>query len=215
MTGTITVLIVDDHRSFAELLAAALDNVEGLTCVGIATTASAGITMVAELAPSVVVMDIQMPDEDGLVTTKRIREVAPDAVVAVVTAHQAPHWVDRAAEAGASAFIPKNGSLAQMIDILQRVRPGRMIVGAAAVRSAPSTTRRLSGGPIPALTSREMDVLTCLGQGMPAPGIARTLGISLHTCRGYVKSLHNKLGVTTQLKAVIKAQQLGLFEQMG
>ena len=127
--GPITVLIVDDHRSFAELLAAALGNVDGLTCVGIATTASAGITMVAELTPSVVVMDIQMPDEDGLVTTKRIREVAPDTVVAVVTAHQAPHWVDRAAQAGASAFIPKNGSLAQMIDILQRVRQGRMIVG--------------------------------------------------------------------------------------
>ncbi len=68
--------------------------------------------------------------------------------------------------------------------------------------------------PIPLLTPREMEGLTYLGPGMPVPRIARSLGISLHTCRGYVKSLDAKLGVSTQLKAVIKAQQLGLFHQV-
>ena len=101
-----TVVIVDDHRSFAELLAAALENVPGMT-VGIATNPVRGLALVEELRPKVVVMDIQLPRQDGLVATRRIREVAPDTIVAVVTAHHDPQWVARAAQAGASAFIPR------------------------------------------------------------------------------------------------------------
>jgi DNA-binding NarL/FixJ family response regulator len=169
--------------------------------------------MAEQLQPDVVVMDINMPRQDGLAATRRIREVAPNTVVAVVTAHRDPDWVVRAAQAGASAFIPKDGSLEEMIDVLTRVRPGQMLV-------APST---FSGGPtspapvrettenVPVLTRREQEVLDCLGRGMQVKAIARVLGITLDTCRGYVKSLHSKLGVRSQLEAVIKAQQLGLI----
>ena len=69
--------------------------------------------------------------------------------------------------------------------------------------------------PVPSLTGRELDVLNYLGQGMPARGIARVLGISVHTCRGYLKSVHAKLGVSTQLEAVIKAKRLGLIDPPG
>jgi len=206
-----TVVIVDDHRSFAELLASALDNVPGMTCVGIATSAAEGVALAAELAPAVVVMDIQMPEQDGLAATRRIREVAPDTVVAVVTAHHDPQWVVRAARAGACAFIPKDGSLADMIAMLQRVRPGQMIVAPTTFQAASPQPARPPDVAIPLLTHRELEVLKHLGQGMQAQGIARLLGISVNTCRGYVKSLHNKLGVRTQLEAVIKAQQLGLL----
>jgi DNA-binding CsgD family transcriptional regulator len=65
---------------------------------------------------------------------------------------------------------------------------------------------------VPALTQREHDVLACLGRGMAPKAIARVLGISLHTCRGYVKSLLGKLEVRSQLEAVVKAQQLGMLE---
>ena len=206
-----TVVIVDDHRSFAELLAAALDNVPGLTCVGIATSASEGVALVAELQPGIVVMDIQMPRQDGLVATKRIREVAPDAVVAVVTAHHDPQWVSRAAHAGASAFIPKDGSLAAMIDLLGRVRHGQMLVGPTTFRDQPDAMAPPNDDSLPLLSHRELEVLTYLGRGLQVPGIARALGISVHTCRGYVKTMHTKMGVRTQLEAVIKAQQLGML----
>ena len=63
----------------------------------------------------------------------------------------------------------------------------------------------------PVLTRREQEVLDCLGRGMPVKSVARVLGITLDTCRGYVKSLHAKLGVRSQLEAVIKAQELGLL----
>ena len=206
------VLVVDDHRTFAELLSGALA-MAGMQSVGTAHSAAQAVAMAADLQPDIVVMDIQMPGQDGLTATRRIRDLLPDAVVAVVTAHRDPDWVVRAAQAGASAFIPKDGSLQEMIDVLTRARSGQMLV-------APSTFAGARGGtPSPSqaapahppLTRREQEVLDCLGRGMQVKAIARVLGITLETCRGYVKSLHAKLGVRSQLEAVIKAQQLQLI----
>ncbi len=211
---SIRVLVVDDHRTFADLLSGAL-TVSGMEVVGTANTAAEAVAKVRDLQPDIVVMDIEMPHQDGLAATRRIREVSPRTVVAVVTAHRDPEWVVRAAQAGASAFIPKDGSLAEMIDVLSRVQAGQMLV-------APSTFAggATSGPPArsmenrPSLTRREQEVLDCLGQGMQVKMIARVLGITLETCRGYVKSIHAKLGARSQLEAVVKAQQAGLLGPM-
>src|SRR5215212_104696 len=108
------VLVVDDHRTFAEMLAAALDTV-GMTAVGTAHSSAEAVAMAEALQPDVVVMDIQLPDQDGLSTTRRILQVAPATRVAVVTAHRDPDWITRAAQAGASAFISKAGPLTEVI----------------------------------------------------------------------------------------------------
>ena len=169
--------------------------------------------MAQELQPDIVVMDIQMPRQDGLSATRRIREVAPNTVVAVVTAHHDPDWVVRAAQAGASAFIPKDGSLSEMIDVLTRVQAGQMLVAPSTFAGSRAATSPPEAAPAhPPLTRREQEVLDCLGRGMQVKAIARVLGITLETCRGYVKSLHAKLGARSQLEAVVKAQQLGLLD---
>ncbi|WP_448625686.1 response regulator transcription factor [Geodermatophilus sp. URMC 64] len=210
------VLVVDDHRAFAELLCGALQ-AAGMDVLGTAHSAVQAVAMAEDLRPDVVVMDIQMPREDGLSATRRLREVAPDAVVAVVSAHRDPEWVVRATQAGASAFIPKDGSLAEMLDIISRVRAGQMLVAPSTFSATP--TAGSPGAPVdeirPELTRREQQVLDCLGRGMQVKGIARVLGITQETCRGYVKSLHAKLGARSQLEAVVKAQQLGLLGSAG
>jgi DNA-binding NarL/FixJ family response regulator len=208
--GAVRVLVVDDHRTFAELLSGALV-AAGMQAVGPAYSAAQGVSMAQELQPDIVVMDIQMPRQDGLSATRRIREVAPDAVVAVVTAHADPDWVVRAAQAGASAFIPKDGSLSEMIDVLTRVQAGQMLVAPSTFAHVRDGATPEPQGPQPQLTRREKEVLDCLGNGMQVKAIARVLGITLETCRGYVKSLHAKLGVRSQLEAVIKAQELQLL----
>jgi DNA-binding NarL/FixJ family response regulator len=127
----VRVLIVDDNRSFTDLLSAALDTVDGVDCVGTASSAAEGFQRVAELAPSVVVMDIMMPGLDGLAATRELRQLSPGTAVAVVSAHSAGEWIARAEDAGASAYIPKGGSLDEMIEVLKAARPGPMVVTAS------------------------------------------------------------------------------------
>jgi DNA-binding NarL/FixJ family response regulator len=142
----VRVLIVDDNGSFADLLRSALDTVDGVECVGAASSAAEGFQRVAELAPSVVVMDIMMPGLDGLAATRQLREISPDTAVAVVSAHSQGEWIARAEDAGASAYIPKGGSLEEMIEVLKAACPGPMIV-TTSLRPMWSSWQRPAAGP--------------------------------------------------------------------
>ena len=212
--GPVRVLVVDDHHTFADLLALALSSEPDLQCVGTAGSAAEAIAMAGELRPDVVVMDIEMSGLDGLAATRRLRERVPDLVVVVVTAHRDPQWMLRATQAGASGFVAKNGSLPEMLDVLRRARNGGMLVASSAFGSTTAVVAPAACRPTPVdLTQRERDVLHCLSRGMAPKAIARVLGISVHTCRGYVKALLSKLGVSSQLDAVVTAQRLGILER--
>jgi DNA-binding NarL/FixJ family response regulator len=179
-----------------------------MRCVGTASSAREGIERVRELAPSVVVMDIQMPGTDGLAATRLLREASPQTAVAVVTAHADGEWVARAAQAGASAFIPKGGPLAEMITMLKAAKPGRMSVATSLLRTAPA---RFGQEMREELTLREQEVLGYIGQGLQAKSIARVMGISIHTCRGYIKTVYAKLQVSSRIEAVNRGRQLELL----
>lgn len=208
---TTRVLIVDDHRTFAELLAFALGSQPDFDCAGWAGTGAAAVDLAARERPDMVVMDISLGAESGLDVTRRIREATPGAIVVIVSAHRDPDWVVRAAQAGASAFVPKSGSLEEMLTVLRAVRQGSMLVSAS-MFGEPARSRTTDDPAVASLTARESEVLTLMGKGLAPAAIARLLGISINTCRGYVKSIHLKLGVRSQLQAVVKAQQLGLVE---
>jgi DNA-binding NarL/FixJ family response regulator len=207
--GETTVLIVDDHRCFADLLSAALETVPGIRCLGTAASAAEGIERVRELSPSVVVMDIQMPGTDGLAATRQLRKMSPGTAVAVVTAHRDAEWVARAAAAGASAFIPKGGSLAEMITMLKEAKPGRMAVAASLLqtRVAPTVNREVREE----LTGRELEVLGYISHGQQAKTIAKLMGISIHTCRSHIKAVYIKLGVSSRIEALNRGRRLHLL----
>jgi DNA-binding NarL/FixJ family response regulator len=209
--GETTVLIVDDHRIFADLLSATLETVPGIRCVGTAASAVEGIQRAAELSPSVVVMDIQMPGTDGLVATRRLRAASPETAVAVVTVHQEGEWLARAAQAGASAFIPKAGSLAELITMLKEAKPGPMRVAASLTRTR-SVTPTPGHGFDEELTTGELETLGYIGCGLPAKSIAKVMGISIHTCHSHIKGLYAKLQVSSRIEAVNRARQLHLLD---
>jgi DNA-binding NarL/FixJ family response regulator len=127
-TAQVRVLIIDDNPSFRDLLSAALSTVDGIECVGAASSAAEGLQRVAELRPCLVVMDIMMPGLDGLSATRQLRQLSPGTAVAVVSAYGEGEWIARAADAGASAYIPKDGSLNEMVEVLRAARPGSMVV---------------------------------------------------------------------------------------
>lgn len=209
------VLVVDDHQTFADLLVLALEDEIDIECVGAANTAAAALDLAVRTNPDVVIMDIQLGKESGLVATRRIHEQAPETVIVVVTAHSDPSWLAKAAQAGASAFVPKSGSLKEMLSAIREARHGAMLVSPSLFQVGDGQpadhqpSRR--NDPVGTLTARERDVLKLMGQGASAPEIARELNISVNTCRGYVKAVHAKLGVRSQLEAVVKAHRLGLI----
>lgn len=206
------VLVVDDHRTFSELLTLALATEPEFACVEHASTAAEATAAVARLRPHLVIMDVELPDLDGLSLTARLTAEDRELRVVVVTAHTDPQFVGRAAAAGACGFVPKNGSLDDMLRALRTARLGHMVVPPQLVASMTDsgvTPRRRA---LPGLTPRERQVLELMGQGLHVGAIARRLGISLHTCRGYVKNVLAKLGAHSQLEAVITASQLGLVQ---
>lgn len=204
------VLVVDDQRTFSDLLQLALDVQEDLECVGVALTAGDAFTMVAEEAPDVVLMDVQLPDADGIEATRKVKADHPQVEVLILTGRPDATLMARAAEAGASGFLVKDHPLES---ILTGVRCG----STSTMRVAPVTLatvldgNRGTGDAHVALTNRELTVLSLLGEGVPPKQIAYRLGISLHTTRGYVKSLLRKLDSHSVLEAVVTAQRRGLL----
>jgi DNA-binding NarL/FixJ family response regulator len=211
MTRVTRVMLVDDHRAFADLLAAALNREPDFTCVGVESSAASALELARRARPDLVVMDIRLGKENGLDAARRIRQVLPEAVIVVVSAHREAEWVVRAAQAGASAFAAKSGTLEEMLAVLRQATLGSMLVGPSTFQQVQPTERRQVSDLEP-LSAREQEVLVLMGKALPPQEIAPLMNISLNTCRGYVKSIHAKLRVRSQLEAVIKAQRLGLIE---
>ena len=210
------VLVVDDHRTFAELLARALDAESDLECVGHAQDSGEALAAVERLRPDVVLMDVHLPDRDGISTTAELVCEHPDLKVLILTAHASLADIERAASAGASGFLAKDGSLFEVLDGLRTASSGSLILPdgllarLSAVGEGDRTMLRQWN-----LTPRELEVLALLGDGRDPRGIAKELGVSLNTCRGYVKAILAKLGVHSQLEAVVLATRAGLIRLGG
>jgi DNA-binding NarL/FixJ family response regulator len=201
--------VVDDHTTFSDLLALMLGAEPDFDCVGKATSVTTALAMVDELRPDLVLMDVHLGDGDGIATTAELTRIHPGLRVVVLTAHADLALMNRAADAGACCLLTKTGSLPDMLDALRHSRRGGLTVPPALLRtltmSQPHTISHL-----PPLTRRERDVLSKLAGGSDARAIAMHLGISVNTCRGYLKSLMLKLGAHSQLEAVVIATSNGL-----
>jgi DNA-binding NarL/FixJ family response regulator len=206
----LAVLVVDDHVVFGQLVERALTHEPDLACVGIASSVAQARQMCAATRPDVVLMDVRLPDGDGIETAAELVRADPDLRVVILSAFIDAGLMQRAARAGATALQAKDGELDDLLDAIRFARSGTLAVH-------PRLLHQLVNGdasaapPGPALTSREHEVLTMLAAGRDLTVISRELSISINTCRGHVKSLLVKLGAHSQLQAVVIAMRNGLI----
>lgn len=222
-TNTVTtVLVVDDHASVGEAIGMAVDLQDDLECVGVAPTLAGALDAVARQAPDVVLMDVRLPDADGIDGAGHVKALRPETRILVFTAHADLELMARAAAAGACGFLPKTTPVAKILEAIRTARDGGMLVEQSALSALVQRLRdttpepaqaRLGadGSPLTPLTPREHEVLLLLGQGLDPSAIARRLHVSVNTCRGTVQSILRKLGAHSQLEAVVTALRTGLI----
>jgi DNA-binding NarL/FixJ family response regulator len=200
------VLLVDDHRTFLELLQYALEGEPDLTCVGVAPDPVAALAMIGSLKPDLVVMDYEFPGApyDGIQATAMVSVRFPQTRVVLLTGRFNSTLIRLAAEAGARSLLLKDGSLPDLIEALRTTSSSGFLVPPQMLRAVGEGTASSH------FSRREVEVVSMLAIGMTSREIADELGITRHTCRGYIKSLLWKLGAHSQLEAVAVARRQGL-----
>ena len=196
---TIRILIVEDQRIVREGLRAVLEDEEEIAIVGEAANGQEAIDLFARLQPDVVLMDLQMPVIDGPEATRRIRELAPDARILVLTTYATDEFIFKALRAGAQGYLLKDASVDELLGAIRSVHAGQTLL-------APAVAARLvvgvSAGPQEALTPRELEVLTLIGQGRSNGEIAALLSIAPRTAKVHVQNILGKLGAANRTEAV-------------
>jgi DNA-binding NarL/FixJ family response regulator len=214
----IRVLIVDDHVLFREGVHAILKSVPDIEIVGEAGTGQEALALASDLIPDVILMDIQMPDLNGVEATRRILETQPDSGIIIVTMLEDDDSLFSAMQAGARGYVLKGADKAEMLKSIRAVAEGEALFGPAiATRllnifqdNRPQSKNASSLPLFPDLTEREREILACIARGDTNVEIAERLTISLKTVRNHVSSIFNKLQVTNRAQAAIRARDAGL-----
>lgn len=204
------VLIVDDHVLFAEAIRPTLESL-GMTVVAVATTGAEARVLVRHHRPDLILVDIGLPDESGLVVGRRFLEEQPDAKVVILTALLSPATVRESIRVGFHGYLTKDTAVSRFASSLRTVLDGQVVFPG---RLASAVGRRgnedgldlLSGQ----LTTRELEVLGLMAEGLGGPAIALKLGISTNTVRTHIQSILTKLQVHSRLEAVAFALRRGL-----
>lgn len=209
---TVGVLIVDDHRMFSESLARLLADEDGIDVLGVAGTGADAIDMVSRLHPNVVLMDYQLPDQDGVTVTMEVKRQNPKVMVVMLSGSTEDRVLLAAIDAGCSGFLTKDRAAAEVVHAVRAAAVGEALISPALLaRLLPklNRTQRCLGED---LSDREREILGFLARGMTNKVIAAELFLSVNTIRNHVQSVLAKLGSHSKLEAVSTAVREGIID---
>jgi NarL family two-component system response regulator LiaR len=213
-TRTARVLIADDQTLFRSGLARLLDSDDRVNVVGEAVDGNDAVKLAASLKPDVVLMDIKMPNLDGIEATRRIIAENPKTKVLMLTTFEADNHVIQSLKAGASGYVLKDSQAGAIVSSILAVVAGERVMASAV---ANRVLEMLTGATTPkefydGLTAREVEILKMLATGMANKQIAYKLKISEKTVRNHVSNMYEKLDIYDRAQAVLYAVRKGLVE---
>jgi len=213
----VRVLVVDDHDEFRRGLEAMLSSADGTVVVGNAADGRRAIDLALDLQPDVVLMDLQMPEVNGIEATERIVASSPHIAVVVLSMMDDEDSVFAAMRAGARGYLVKGARRQDLLRAIEAAGSGEVIFGPGIADRMMTYFRGLrepaAAEVFPALTDRERTVLQHIAEGLDNAEIARTLGLSVKTVRNHASNIFAKLQVAHRAQAIVRAREAGLGER--
>ena len=213
MEKEIRVLIADDHTLFRDGLVALLTSFDDIQVVGTAQDGLEAVQQAAASQPDVILMDILMPELNGIEATRTIIEASPHIGVIMLTMFEDDESIFSAMRAGARGYILKGADQDDVLRAIRAVDRGEALFGpsiASRLMDFFNTLASETPQAFPELTERENEILALIAQGASNHDIAQQLNISLKTVRNHVSNIYNKMQVTDRVQAVLCAREAGL-----
>ena len=211
---TLCILVAEDHPLFRKGMISLLSSIPDFEVVGEAATGEEAIARATELQPDVVLMDLQMPEVNGIEATRKILQESPSVRVLVVTLFEDEDSVFTALRAGARGYVLKDADEEEMVLAIRAVGRGEAIFSPAIAERllAYFASPQPAAQPqvFPTLTDREREILNLIAKGHPNPAIAKQLHLSTKTVGNYVSNIFTKLQVADRAQAIIRAREAGL-----
>jgi len=210
----IRILIVDDHQVVREGLRWILDAEPDLEVAGEAASASEGLDAIVKIPCDVVLLDIHLPDRNGLDALDDIHAAKPDLPVVILTMSAEPEYVEDAVRKGAAGYLVKNAPQSELIRAVRAAAAGDAYIQAEVTRPLLARFARdvRAPGAAPALSPREQQVVSLLAEGLANKQIAHQLDISETTIKGYLRDVYDKLGANDRAQAVAIALRHRLID---
>ncbi|NJC95450.1 MAG: DNA-binding response regulator [Anaerolineales bacterium] len=209
----IKLLIADDHLIIRQGLRLILETETDFELVGEASDGNEALSLCKKLKPDVVLMDLRMPNMDGLTAIEKLRAEQPDVAVVILTTFNEDELMFRGLQAGARGYLLKDTDRSTLFDTIRAAVRGETLLKPeilARILSKANAPKSTSNEPVN-LTERELEVLEAVARGERSKEIAVQLGISERTVKAHLASIYNKLGVDSRAAAIAVAAQRGLL----
>ena len=209
---SITVIVADDHQVVRTGLASLLEDTD-IEIIGEAANGDEAVARTRQCKPDVVLMDIRMPESDGLGALEKIRQESPDLPIVMISTYDNPTYVARSVALGATDYVLKDSGRQELVDAIQRAATGQSPSEDSILYRIKDTMSRrrdrIDRDEVP-LTNRELQVLRHVALGLSNREIGRSLGISIETVKEHVQNILRKIDASDRTQAAVWAIKKGL-----